>query len=169
MAKKKFRPTGREITLCKQVEGFSLPNEVMYALKPLPYKSIPKTDKLITYIDTELLIAYLRSDIPISPYVRNWLADMLDPKCESTLNMTLKDTKSTAAKKREMAKQIVRNHAAANAKSWMKKEGVKYKKTAVYENESNPQFPVKKSSLNQGMKEQEMIEALVKQVRVIRK
>lgn len=38
----------------------------------------------------QILIDYLRSDLPLSPDLRNWLADMLDANVDSQLNLAIK-------------------------------------------------------------------------------
>ena len=72
------RPTALEITLRKDIEGDILPLEVEYPTQATPLDKIPDIPKADANL--ALLIAYLRSDIPISDYMRNWLADMLEPK-----------------------------------------------------------------------------------------
>jgi hypothetical protein len=161
----KARPTAFEITIRKDIEGDILPIDIEYPKEAIALNEIPDFPK--AEANLALLIAYLRSDIPISDYMRNWLADMLEPEPETPLRLTLSDIKSTASKKRQQRSNIIRRHAALFACAWMKKHTTDDKDAAIHE--TKPQYNLGKTTLNKAIDDQKMLESITNQVRIIRK
>lgn len=162
------RPTVLEWNLCKDIEGYTLDNDIQYATRAaLPPKELP--NKIDTSLNPALLITLLRSDFPLTPFFRNWLADMLDENCEADVNLILRNSKRGASKKRELIKRIQGRHAGLAGVKWMEKHNTEDVDSAVHAIMEETKYNIKRSALSASIRERKQGEALKKKISVKQK
>lgn len=105
-----------DTALIRSVEGYPLPITVQYPLRE-PMKNEEINDLIQDKGGKADLVAFLRSDLEISPRIRNWLADMLSEDAETPKKLILQNR----SKKRPKDSRLIQNLRSSNAALYMEK------------------------------------------------